>query len=143
MLAAGSSRAGPSTRNLLLSIRKKRAIIGCMMDRRHCQPGKPRTGDKAMAARTGQMTSFTYTTYIHATPERVWQGLTDPAFTRRYWRHQRAGEKTFRSDWKKAWPSARAPQGAGLAVAAPEKVIPGPDPCRQLAYTWHTFTPEW
>ena len=54
-----------------------------------------------MAACIDQMTSFTYTTYIHATPERVWQGLTDPAFTKRYWRHQRAGEKTFRSDWKK------------------------------------------
>jgi uncharacterized protein YndB with AHSA1/START domain len=22
--------------------------------------------------------TFVYTTYIHATPERVWQGLTDP-----------------------------------------------------------------
>ena len=31
------------------------------------------------------MTSFTYTTYIHAaTPERVWQGLTEPAVTKRY-----------------------------------------------------------
>src|SRR5271163_552156 len=26
-------------------------------------------------------TTFVYTTYIHATPERVWQGLTDPTFT--------------------------------------------------------------
>ena len=25
------------------------------------------------------MTSFTYPIYIQATPERVWQGLTDPA----------------------------------------------------------------
>ena len=32
-------------------------------------------------------TTFVYTTYIHATPERVWQGLTDPTFTTRYWRH--------------------------------------------------------
>ena len=35
-----------------------------------------------MAARIDQMTSFTYTTYIRATPERVWQGLTDPAVTK-------------------------------------------------------------
>src|SRR5438309_10261198 len=28
---------------------------------------------------------FVYTTYIDSTPERVWQALTDPAFTRRYW----------------------------------------------------------
>ena len=54
-----------------------------------------------MTARIEQMTSFGYTTYIHATPDQVWRGLTDPALTRRYWRHQKAGEKTFRSDWKK------------------------------------------
>src|SRR5271165_7041469 len=28
---------------------------------------------------------FVYTTYIRTTPERLWQALTDPAFTRRYW----------------------------------------------------------
>ena len=28
---------------------------------------------------------FVYTTYIQTTPERLWQALTDPAFTRRYW----------------------------------------------------------
>src|ERR1700750_81194 len=26
-----------------------------------------------------------YTTYIRTTPERLWQALTDPAFTKRYW----------------------------------------------------------
>ncbi len=54
-----------------------------------------------MNARTAKMTSFTYTTYIHATPERVWRGLTDPALTKCYWRHHMAGPKTFRSDWTK------------------------------------------
>ena len=29
--------------------------------------------------------TFVYTTYINATPERLWTALTDPAFTRRYW----------------------------------------------------------
>ena len=28
---------------------------------------------------------FVYTTYISTTPEQLWQALTDPAFTRRYW----------------------------------------------------------
>jgi uncharacterized protein YndB with AHSA1/START domain len=28
---------------------------------------------------------FVYTTYIGTTPGRLWQALTDPAFTRRYW----------------------------------------------------------
>ena len=30
-----------------------------------------------------ETTSYIYTTYIRATPERVWQGLTDPAVTKR------------------------------------------------------------
>jgi uncharacterized protein YndB with AHSA1/START domain len=54
-----------------------------------------------MTAPTNQTAIFTYTSYIQATPERVWQGLTDPALMKRYWRHQMAGEKTFRLDWKK------------------------------------------
>src|SRR3954466_10939404 len=29
--------------------------------------------------------TFVYTTYIKTTPERLWQALTDPLFTRRYW----------------------------------------------------------
>ena len=29
--------------------------------------------------------SFVYTTYIQTTPERLWQALTEPAFTERYW----------------------------------------------------------
>ena len=36
-----------------------------------------------MAARSDQMTSFTCRIYIQATPERVWQGLTDPALMKR------------------------------------------------------------
>src|SRR4029079_6112640 len=28
---------------------------------------------------------FVYTTYIRTTPERLWQALTDPAFTEQYW----------------------------------------------------------
>ena len=70
----------------------------------HFQPGNWATGDR-MADRNDQTASFTYTIYILATPEQVWQGLTDPALTKRYWRHQKAGEKTFRSDWKRAPPT--------------------------------------
>ncbi len=46
-------------------------------------------------------TTFVYSTYIEATPERVWQGLTDPAFTERYWRHPRSGGVAYRTDWQK------------------------------------------
>jgi uncharacterized protein YndB with AHSA1/START domain len=38
---------------------------------------------ETMAADIGHMTSFAYTTYIHAAPEQVWHGLTAPAFTKR------------------------------------------------------------
>ena len=41
-----------------------------------------------------QKPSFAYTTYIKTTPERLWQALTDPAFTERYW------STTFETDWQ-------------------------------------------
>jgi len=95
-----------------------------------------------VAARIDQ-TSFTYTIYIHATPEQVWQGLTDPAITKRYWRHERAGGKTFPSDWKKGSTWALVHEEVGLTVSDPEQVILESDPYHRLAYTWHTCTPEW
>jgi uncharacterized protein YndB with AHSA1/START domain len=96
-----------------------------------------------MAARIDQARGFGYTTYIHATPEQVWQGLTDPALMKRYWRHQKAGEKTFRSDWKKGSTYDMAHEEVGLVVTDPEQVVLESDPYHRLAYTWHTITPEW
>jgi uncharacterized protein YndB with AHSA1/START domain len=96
-----------------------------------------------MAVRTDQMTTFTYTTYIHATPEQIWRGLTDPAMTKRYWRHQTAGPKTFRSDWKKGSAYEMAHDDVGLVVSGPGQVILESHPPHRLAYTWHTITPEW
>ena len=87
-------------------------------------------------------TTFVYTTYIHATPERVWQGLTDPAFTKRYWRHP-ASAVSFPSDWQKGSTYDVAYEEVGLVISDPEQVILESDPYRRLAYTWHTFTPEW
>ena len=83
----------------------------------HYQTGDTTPGGKRMAARTDQMTSFTYTTYIHATPERVWQGLTDPAITKRYWRHQMAGPKAWQSDWKKGSTYDLVHEEVGLVVS--------------------------
>ncbi len=84
------------------------------------------------------LTTFVYTTYIHATPERVWQGLTDPAFTNRYW-----GGVSFPSDWKKGSTYDVVYEGPGLVIRHPEQLILESDLYRRLAYTWHTFTPEW
>ena len=100
-------------------------------------------GGKAMGARIDQTTSFTYTTYIHATPEQVWDGLTNPAVTKRYWRHHLAGPKTFGSDWKKGSTWSLIHEEVGLVVTDPEQVILEAHPHRRLVYTWHTFTPEW
>jgi len=78
--------------------------------------------------------TFVYTTYIRSTPERVWQALTDPAFTRRWW------QTTFDTDW--AVGSTMTWDNHGVVIADPEQVVLESDPPRRLAYTWHTFTPE-
>ncbi|MQA97662.1 MAG: metalloregulator ArsR/SmtB family transcription factor [Streptosporangiales bacterium] len=78
---------------------------------------------------------FVYTTYIKTTPERLWQALTDPAFTQRYW------GVAFATDWRTGAPMTW--EENGHRVADPEQVVLEADPPRRLAYTWHTFTPEW
>ena len=80
---------------------------------------------------------FVYTTYITTTPQRLWQGLTAPEFTRRYW-----GGLAFESDWQPGSTMAYALEN-GAAIVDPEQVVLEADPYRRLAYTWHTFTPEW
>ncbi|MEJ8656093.1 metalloregulator ArsR/SmtB family transcription factor [Streptomyces sp. MS1.AVA.4] len=78
--------------------------------------------------------AFVYTTYIRTTPEKLWQALTDPAFTRRYW------GVTFASDWKAG--SEMAWEQFGITLADPAQVVLESEPGRRLSYTWHTFTPE-
>jgi uncharacterized protein YndB with AHSA1/START domain len=80
---------------------------------------------------------FVYTTYIMATPEKVWLGLTDPAYTRRYW------GLAFESDWKVGSTMTITFEKGGVTIADPAQVILESDPFRRLAYAWHTFTPEW
>ena len=82
-----------------------------------------------------QKPSFVYTTYIHTTPEQLWKALTDPAFTERYW------GTTLESDWNVG--STITWHHHGLDIADPEQVVLEAEPYRRLAYTWHTFTPEW
>jgi len=77
---------------------------------------------------------FVYTTYIKTTPERLWQALTEPAFTRRWW------QTTFDTDWKVGSPMTW--DNHGVVIADPEQVVLEFDPFKRLAYRWHTFTPE-
>jgi uncharacterized protein YndB with AHSA1/START domain/DNA-binding transcriptional ArsR family regulator len=79
--------------------------------------------------------AFVYMTYIKATPERLWQALTDPAFTSRYW------GVSFDTDWKPG--STMIWEEKGHKTTDPEQVILASEPYRRLSYTWHTFTPEW
>jgi uncharacterized protein YndB with AHSA1/START domain len=44
---------------------------------------------------------FVYVTYIRTTPERLWQALIDPDFTRQYW-----VETWQESEWKPGRPGA-------------------------------------
>lgn len=80
---------------------------------------------------------FVYTTYISTTPERLWQALTEPAFTRQYW-----DGLSFESDWQ-AGSEVTVHLKDGVTVADPAQVVLEADPYRRLSYTWHTFTPEW
>jgi uncharacterized protein YndB with AHSA1/START domain/DNA-binding transcriptional ArsR family regulator len=82
-----------------------------------------------------QKPAFVYKTYINTTPERLWQGLTDPAFTARYW------GVTFESDWHVG--STFVVEQRGVTIADPAQVVLEAEPYRRLSYTWHTFTKEW
>ena len=88
-------------------------------------------------------TRFTYTIYMHATPEQIWRGLTEPTYTKQFWRHPSAGAKSFRSDWRQGSTWSLLHDDVGLDVSDPEQVILESEPHRRLAYTWHTFTPDW
>ena len=90
----------------------------------------------ALEAQPLTSAEFVYTTYIKTTPQRLWQALTDPAFTRRYWYGI-----TFDTDWKKG--SAITWHQGDRVIADPEQVVLESDPYRRLAFTWHSMTPEW
>ena len=74
--------------------------------------------------------SLVYVNTIAAPPEKVWQALTDPAFTQRYW----YGTKV-ESDWQVGSPITfvKAP---GMGEPDTGKVLVADKP-RKLAFSWH------
>jgi DNA-binding transcriptional ArsR family regulator len=89
----------------------------------------------ALEGTTMQKPSFVYTTYIATTPENLWLALTEPEFTRRYWRTE------FETDWQPG--STMIWNHHGVTIEDTEQVVLESDPYRRLSYTWHSFTPEW
>ena len=113
--------------------------INAIADRWITQYDRPRVqalADLKTALETESMSStdFVYTTYIKTTPERLWQAITDPAFSHRYMGHAMV------SDFQKG--STYAWEDHGLKIEHPEQVILEADPYRRLAFTFHTFVPE-
>ncbi len=90
---------------------------------------------RALEDSTVENPSFVYTTYIQTTPERLWQALTEPAFTERYW------ALTFDADWRRG--SNMTWHTRGLTITDPEQIVLESEPYRRLSYTWHTLTSEW
>jgi uncharacterized protein YndB with AHSA1/START domain/DNA-binding transcriptional ArsR family regulator len=90
---------------------------------------------RALEDNTMERPSFVYTTYIKTTPERLWQALTEPEFTRRYW------DTAFETDWKVG--STMTWDHLGERIADPDQVVLEAEPYRRLSYKWHTFTPGW
>lgn len=78
---------------------------------------------------------FVYTIYIKTTPERLWQALTDPAFTKQYW-----GGVQFETDWKVGSPIDWVM--GDVTMSGPGQEVLEYDPYRRLAFTWHHITPE-
>lgn len=43
---------------------------------------------------------FIYTTYIKSTPQKVWDAITNPEFTKQYWMHENVSDWKKGSEWK-------------------------------------------
>ena len=79
--------------------------------------------------------SFVYVTYIRTTPEKLWQALIDPEFTRKYW-----FEAWQESEWKPG-ASWRMMMPDGRVMDAGEVV--DIEPHRRLVLSWRNeFKPE-
>jgi uncharacterized protein YndB with AHSA1/START domain len=78
---------------------------------------------------------FVYVTYIRTTPEKLWQALTDPEFTRQYWAETwQDCDWKVGSSWKLMIPDGRVGD-AGEVLEI--------DPPRKLVLSWHNqFMPE-
>ena len=71
---------------------------------------------------------FVYVSYINTTPEKLWEALIKPEFTRQYW-----FDTSIESDWKVGQP-VHFRRGGEITD---EQVLLKFEPHRLLSYTWH------
>jgi uncharacterized protein YndB with AHSA1/START domain len=78
---------------------------------------------------------FVYVTYIRTTPEKLWQALLEPEFTRQYWcGNWQDCEWKPGSSWKLMTPDGRVADVGEIVEIEPQ---------RKLVLTWrHEFRPE-
>jgi uncharacterized protein YndB with AHSA1/START domain len=72
---------------------------------------------------------FVYVTYISTSPEKLWNALTDPKVTAKYWQHENV------SDWHPGsrWEHRRSDEKRTLVLVG--KVLESSPP-RRLVLTW-------
>ncbi|MFD9903569.1 ArsR/SmtB family transcription factor [Streptomyces sp. NPDC059063] len=88
-----------------------------------------RRAESAMNTSPTTKPEFVYTTYIEATPETVWQALTDADMTAAYWQHSNV------SDWQPGSPwEHRRTDGSGIADIVGTVVEATPP--KRLVVTW-------
>jgi uncharacterized protein YndB with AHSA1/START domain len=68
---------------------------------------------------------FVYVTYIRTTPEKLWQALIDPEFTRRYWAGTwQESDWTPGASWRIMIPDGRvADTGEILEIEPPRRLV--------------------
>jgi uncharacterized protein YndB with AHSA1/START domain len=78
---------------------------------------------------------FVYVTYIRTTPEKLWQALTDPEFTRRYWAETwQESEWKPGASWRNMIPDGRVGDSGEILEFEPH---------RRLVLTWRVeFKPD-
>jgi uncharacterized protein YndB with AHSA1/START domain len=75
--------------------------------------------------------SHVYEIFVKATPDEVWQAITDPGYTRRYF-HRTAVESAFR-------PGAGVRYVTADGETAVEGEVQVAEPGRRLVMTWHAL----
>ncbi len=73
-----------------------------------------------------EKTSFVYVTYIRSTPDKVFEAITRPEVTRRYWGHENISDWQPGSDWQHVRADAQRTLnivGKVVEVEAPTRLV--------------------